>query len=497
MVKLNCTVDSDDEFPELSTIIAEGTLSPQKRGAIIREPNSNANPPEHHVSVLHGDRQRARGKQRALKVAHVNSILLSLTDRAACSPPRVKSPSRSPPQSHVVTLPANPSKLKLPSPDKKFHIPRSPHRPSIDAFWSQEVINDWTDSYTPRKIAKPYSSRVPNTSSEDDKDFPLPRQAPRRSPSKSPSKADTEAAERRRAFNKDKYELGAAFLRELDQTIVDGQITRLAEPAGGVQLLWSKKLQSTAGRANWRREAIRSKDGEVTSTTYRHFASIELAEKVIDDEGDYEPYHQWTEQESTRSLTRLIDRLINVICHEYCHLLTFMMSNVKDNPHGKEFKTWAKKCSTAYAHRGVNVTTTHVYEISYKYIWECSKCGTAYKRHSKSIDPTRHSCGKCHEKLLQVKPTPRGNGKGISDYQKFVKEHFARLKRERPEMNMGEVMTALGREYREAREKGIGDMVLQVDEGPKVGRDENAGLEAVVRKLDLLAMGTDGERSNL
>ncbi|KAL8875672.1 MAG: hypothetical protein Q9198_005999 [Flavoplaca austrocitrina] len=651
MVKLNCTVDSDDEFPELSTIIAGGTLSPQKRGAIIREPNSNANPPEHHVSVLHGDRQRARGKQEALKVAHVNSILLSLTDRAAwstdpsggrsrpsvlkavgsrskhaspCSsvdfpkfsenlspedmfdfvvdgsdssdsekssvapvrlfspprtqigsrgisshhssrassgdfgntrplneprkplqsdhsrecgptksstrrrqhihkaqshsssvagrhdndneelgsvlefsPPRVKSPSRSPPQSHVVTLPANPSKLKLPSPDKKFHIPRSPHRPSIDAFWSQEVINDWTDSYTPRKIAKPYSSRVPNTSSEDDKDFPLPRQAPRRSPSKSPSKADTEAAERRRAFNKDKYELGAAFLRELDQTIVDGQITRLAEPAGGVQLLWSKKLQSTAGRANWRREAIRSKDGEVTSTTYRHFASIELAEKVIDDEGDYEPYHQWTEQESTRSLTRLIDRLINVICHEYCHLLTFMMSNVKDNPHGKEFKTWAKKCSTAYAHRGVNVTTTHVYEISYKYIWECSKCGTAYKRHSKSIDPTRHSCGKCHEKLLQVKPTPRGNGKGISDYQKFVKEHFARLKRERPEMNMGEVMTALGREYREAREKGIGDMVLQVDEGPKVGRDENAGLEAVVRKLDLLAMGTDGERSNL
>ncbi|KAL9043040.1 MAG: hypothetical protein Q9180_000162 [Flavoplaca navasiana] len=629
MVKLNCTVDSDDEFPELSTIIAEGTLSPQKRGAIIREPNSNANPPEHHISLFHGDRQHARGKQRALKIAHVNSILLSLPDRAAwstdpsggrsrpsdlkavgsrskhaspCSsvdfpivsenlspddmsdfvvdgldssdsekssvapvrlflppqtqfdsrristhqssrtpsgdlgntrplneprkplqsdhprecaptksstkrrqhihkaqshsnsvagrhdndneelgsvlefsPPRVKSPSRSPPQSHAVTPPANPSKLKLPSPDKKFHIPRSPHRPSIDAFWSQEVINDWTDSYTPRKIAKPYPSRVPNTSREDDKDFPLPRQAPRRSPSKSPSKADMEAAERRKAFNKNKYELGAAFLGELDQKIVDGQITRLAEPTGGVQLLWSKKLQSTAGRANWRREAIRSKDGEVTSTTYRHFASIELAEKVIDDE----------------------DRLINVICHEYCHLLTFMMSNVKDNPHGKEFKTWAKKCSTAFAHRGVNVTTTHVYEISYKYIWECSKCGNAYKRHSKSIDPTRHSCGKCHEKLLQVQPAPRGNGKGISNYQKFVKEHFARLKRERPEMNMGEVMAALGREYREVREKGIGDMVLQVDEGPKVGRDENAGLEAVVRKLDLLAMGMDGERSNL
>lgn len=64
-------------------------------------------------------------------------------------------------------------------------------------------------------------------------------------------------------------------------------------------------------------------------------------------------------------------------------------------------------------------------------------------------------------------------------------------------MNMGEVMAALGREYREAREKGLGDMVLQVDEGRKVDRDENAGLEAVVRKLDLLAMGTDGDGLNL
>lgn len=85
MVKLNCIVDSDDELPELSTIIAEGTLSPQKRGAITREPNSNTNPPEHHISLLHADKQYARGKQRALKVAHVNSILLSLTDRAAWS----------------------------------------------------------------------------------------------------------------------------------------------------------------------------------------------------------------------------------------------------------------------------------------------------------------------------------------------------------------------------------------------------------------------------
>lgn len=39
-------------------------------------------------------------------------------------------------------------------------------------------------------------------------------------------------------------------------------------------------------------------------------------------------------------LTRSQDRLINVIAHEYCHLANFMISGVKDNPHGKEFKEW-------------------------------------------------------------------------------------------------------------------------------------------------------------
>lgn len=201
--------------------------------------------------------------------------------------------------------------------------------------------------------------------------------------------------------------------------------------------------------------------------------------------------HPRTRKESTRLLTIYLDRLINVIAHEYCHLLNFMISNIKDNPHGKEFKLWAKKCSTAFAHRGVNVTTTHVYEISYKYIWTCSKCGVEYKRHSKSIDPSRHSCSKCHEKLVQVKPTPRGEGKGISDYQQFVKRNFARVKRERPEMSMGEVMAALGKEFREAKEKAMGEVVVQVDEGLKVGGDEDTGLESVARKLDFLALGPD------
>ena len=34
------------------------------------------------------------------------------------------------------------------------------------------------------------------------------------------------------------------------------------------------------------------------------------------------------------------ERLLNVIAHEYCHLANFMISGIKDNPHGKEFKEW-------------------------------------------------------------------------------------------------------------------------------------------------------------
>ena len=36
----------------------------------------------------------------------------------------------------------------------------------------------------------------------------------------------------------------------------------------------------------------------------------------------------------------LTERLINVLAHEYCHLANFMISGIKNNPHGKEFKEW-------------------------------------------------------------------------------------------------------------------------------------------------------------
>lgn len=110
---------------------------------------------------------------------------------------------------------------------------------------------------------------------------------------KSPAKKDKKIIERRKLFDDRKHGLATAFLAEVDQTITNGQVASMAHSTGGIQIIWSKKLSSTAGRANWRREAIRSKvtDGLESSTTCRHHAFIELAEKVIDDEGQLRPSH--------------------------------------------------------------------------------------------------------------------------------------------------------------------------------------------------------------
>lgn len=144
------------------------------------------------------------------------------------------------------------------------------------------------------------------------------------------------------AFDKKKYSLAASFLKDIDLKINNGQLEALAASTGGINLIWSKKLTSTAGRANWRRENVPSlSPGEDISTAYRHHASIELAEKIIDCEGGLPDLLliilglQLTNCDSVLS-----DRLFNVIAHEYCHLANFMISGVKNNPHGKEFKEW-------------------------------------------------------------------------------------------------------------------------------------------------------------
>ncbi len=125
---------------------------------------------------------------------------------------------------------------------------------------------------------------------DDDEELP-PSESPHRSPLKSSAKMEKKMIEQRKLFDGRKDKLARAFLAEVDQTITNGQIASMADSTGGIKIIWSKKLSSTAGRANWKREVLHSKnaDGSVSNTTHRHHASIELAEKVIDDEGQFDP----------------------------------------------------------------------------------------------------------------------------------------------------------------------------------------------------------------
>jgi predicted SprT family Zn-dependent metalloprotease len=266
------------------------------------------------------------------------------------------------------------------------------------------VINEWNDQYSPKKEQTPFRRRMMMLLEEEDGDAedslqPSPKKGGATSPSKAKAKAAAEAkkalAKKKKDFDERKVALAENFLKELDDKVTGGQIQKLAESTGGVKIVWSKKLNSTAGRANWKREIIRSKTTTSptasSNQTSHHHATIELAEKVIDSD----------------------TRLINTLAHEYCHLTNFMISNIRNNPHGASFKEWARKCTRAFADHPlygggtIEVTTKHSYVISYKYVWCCEGCGLEYGRHSKSIDPAKVRCGGCKGSLKQVKPTPR------------------------------------------------------------------------------------------
>ncbi|KAH3962078.1 hypothetical protein HBI56_203940 [Parastagonospora nodorum] len=390
------------------------------------------------------------------------------------TPTKNRSPRKAPPISRPATPPlAPPSPSKLVSPSKKKPmIPKAPGlRPSLDAFWNPEVVNEWNEKHSPSKpLVSPRKQKwrddivkmmegialSDDGSSSNDDESPSPTASPAkkttkktstRNPAKKPTLASTSSdlntkqiRAQRKAFSEQKHAIAESFLAELDSTISQGQISTLSRSTGGIKLVWSRTLKTTAGRANWRREQIRLRTGPSASdftTEIRHHCSIELAEKVIDDE----------------------ERLYNVLAHEYCHLTTFMVSGVRNNPHGAEFKSWGRKVSDAFAHKGVEVTTKHSYAIEFKYVWECVDCGYEFKRHSKSVDTGKHSCGRCKGRLVQTKPTPRqaGVGKEKGEYQVFMKENFARVKREMErrgeDAKMGNVVERVAREYREMKAK--------------------------------------------
>lgn len=215
-----------------------------------------------------------------------------------------------------------------------------------------------------------------------------------------------------REFKKSREVIASSFFADLNQRVFDNKIPSLP-------INWSQRLNKTAGRAF--RKASKGERDPAKWTLY-----IELASKVIDDES----------------------KLRNTLAHEMCHVASWVISRELKNPHGRVFKSWAAKVMRRFP--DVEVTTKHSYKIAYKFQWRCSNdaCGHVYGRHSKSIDPACHRCGKCKGTLIPIdrnnNPTTPGK---LSLYTEFVRANLKSIKTQHPELTHAQLMARVSQAW--------------------------------------------------
>lgn len=237
------------------------------------------------------------------------------------------------------------------------------------------------------------------------------------------------------SFCKSRDRLKKDAFNEFNNIVFGGRL-------GSVEVEWSKKLNTTAGLTRLRK----SYDNSTTSgTPLKRHALIELSTKVIDDE----------------------EKLRTTLLHEMIHAAVWLLDGVCKPPHGPEFKLWAKRAMASIP--GVRVTTTHSYEIQFKYAWACTSPGCPFivKRHSKSVDPSRHACGRCKGQLVEVQahsgsmrtpkdpPQPSAYNGFVKEQSKTIRRNMLQAERARgissPSVRQADVMKECARLWRERK----------------------------------------------
>lgn len=140
------------------------------------------------------------------------------------------------------------------------------------------------------------------------------------------------------AFKKNRDSLSKQTFSEFDQAAFSGKLS-------SVEVVWSNTLRTTAGLTRLKKSYRNMRPG----VPQERLASIELSTKVLDNN----------------------ERLRSTLLHEMVHAAAWIVDGVSKPPHGACFKKWAKVASKA---TGIVVTTTHDYEIQYKYAWVSTKC---------------------------------------------------------------------------------------------------------------------------
>lgn len=310
-------------------------------------------------------------------------------------------------------------------PSSRFKVPRSPHRENDIAIWDEQDNASWIDQHTctNSKILVRGLFEPPSIS-----------QNPPRSPKK--FSEESQNIRKKKQFLIERETLAKDFIDCFSRKICPEFHKLLSSP---VEILWSKTLCSTAGRASY--------------STSRRLAKIELSCKVIDSEV----------------------RLRSTLAHEMCHLLVWCIDGTFTNPHGKEFKQFGKLVERRI---GIKVETTHTYEISYKYQWQCTGCAKVYQRHSKSIDPTKSVCSICRSRLEQILPRPRvrttpgkvkgGNpdraspskAAGLQRYEAYRKANIERIKALNPGLKYAELIKLVVVAWKEEKERRMSEPAM-------------------------------------
>jgi hypothetical protein len=121
-----------------------------------------------------------------------------------------------------------------------------------------EAILLWSP---PGKVGRrPEIIELSSDDDEDDLPIPISKPRPKHPPTHTPSKPSSRTP-RSRSWQKDKHILVDSLIKELNGSVFENKLE--------VNVVWSSRLLTTAGRA--------SQKG----------CKIELAEKVIEDEGTY------------------------------------------------------------------------------------------------------------------------------------------------------------------------------------------------------------------
>ncbi len=227
------------------------------------------------------------------------------------------------------------------------------------------------------------------------------------------------------SFRRKREQLTVATFDEFNRKAFRGEL-------GKVVVQWSQKLNTTAGLTRLQKVSTDMMPG----MPLKRLATIELSTKVVDNE----------------------EKLRTTLLHELVHAAVWIFEGISKPPHGPDFKRWAKIAMSKVP--DVIVTTTHNYEIQYKFNWACvnPKCSFTIGRHSKSVDIIRHRCGRCRGKLIEVtadgKPKKQAQP---SAYNLFVKQHSKtvreQLVKRKPGVTQPEVMKELGRLWREQKSR--------------------------------------------